>query len=155
MFWEESHAGADFDKELCYISTYETSWTGAEPSMADEEIDGFFSQYGANFIKAGAFAVGSGGIIPIVELEFETLSFYPNPTRDFLVIALPQDWTDQVLQLELYDMQGKQIWKEKIVAQNNIEINLSKLNLSSSNYILNALNAKGLTARGQFTYLKI
>ncbi|MBK6834641.1 MAG: T9SS type A sorting domain-containing protein [Bacteroidetes bacterium] len=75
--------------------------------------------------------------VGIKETELNiSLSVYPNPTADNLTLQI-QDYNNEKLSYQLFDMQGKQLSNGQIVAQQT-QINMNSL--PTATYFVNVVN---------------
>ena len=89
--------------------------------------------------------------------EFEIggdLSFYPNPATDQLTISLPDDITQSIKQIALYNSRGKMVYKESNQwSTESISIDIGARLLSSGTYTA-VLNSESNIYRGNFVILE-
>jgi len=89
--------------------------------------------------------------------EFEIggdLSFYPNPATDQLTISLPDDITQSIKQVALYNSTGKMVYKESNQwSTESISIDIGARLLSSGTYTA-VLNSESNIYRGNFVILE-
>jgi len=63
-----------------------------------------------------------------------SISVYPNPSSDFVVIEAKEEMNNDFLEVELYDMAGKMI--HQTAYSNGMLLSMTDLNLDKGNYIL-------------------
>jgi hypothetical protein len=81
------------------------------------------------------------------ETKFHTITSYPNPTGDILMITLP-DIDNQALTLSVYDPNGLLIFEINDIEKNEIEVNVS--HLSGGIYFFVLSNNKENLGNGKF-----
>ena len=108
---------------------------------------GYNTHFGAGGNNVFAFKIGADEVFPnttnnptvsplveLIELENESISYFPNPVSDYLTIQLPENWSGKVY---LTDLLGKQLFEQ----ENSTQIELN--DYSNGNYILTFRNSKG------------
>jgi hypothetical protein len=91
------------------------------------------------FIVAGDTiftAVFESTTIGITDLKPSAINVYPNPTRDYIHIVLPDNVTHAVF--TLYDMQSKELIRQQISNQDAVSVN----NFATGIYIYNVITDK-------------
>ena len=78
----------------------------------------------------------------ILELNSDILRVYPNPTTDFILINLADNF--DVINFELFDLHARKIWTEQITGDRRIN-----LSAYSSGVYFYRVNAKGATQSGK------
>lgn len=115
-------------------SGVQLSWTIGESIMETVES-------GSNIITQGFHQTN----LMVTDVEEQNLSdigvnVFPNPTVDQLTVALKNN--SQVLNLELYDMSGKQLARERIgAAQDRIQLDFSSY--AAAYYLLKVYSKDG------------
>lgn len=109
---------------------------------------GYNTNYGAGGNNVFVLKIGENDVFPntatttpivsdlvqIVELENESISFYPNPSNDKIYIDLPQNWQGQI---KIIDLIGNEL--VNTTNSNEIEIN----HLKAGNYLIQFISKNG------------
>ena len=85
------------------------------------------------------------GLVNIETGEKETIKVYPNPARDYINVDIEASNFKQS-DIELFDMQGKLVKKEKLKSKLGNRIGVSNLNAGAYTYNV-SLNGKTISGK--------
>jgi hypothetical protein len=116
----------------------------SEGNLINDPFPTEFSSGGFDIDAVGLIHANGDYTTGLDKLE-STVNVYPNPSQQFIKISS----TDEVKNIELFDLNGRQILSTK-----ETEIDLGSLSITSGIYILKIQTAKGMVSE-KITFNKL
>lgn len=124
------------------------------PTKASPEIYPGLPEYWIRSAKIGGspFANDGNSDITIVqESEISSLSIYPNPARDMIVVKMSGMEQYEEFEIGIYDLKGKKVFETSAI--NGSRIDLSYANMNSGMYIIDVAG-KGFRERAKLIFVR-